>query len=475
MINERQVWRSIFEFIKYTGYEYFTHNADEEDIWLIHRKKGSIKRIVFRKETAQATLFMVQKVIDHFDDIEMSAGVQIKDFEIILVNQTNQITNDMPLNIHVKECNDKLTLDKLLKHHYNAITNKYRDKPVNTYKRLVLNDNVIEKATRKFSPITYILILVNIIVFIYTFFWNITHKVDLAIEKGGLTHFNFVHGDYYRIITSIFLHFDIQHLIFNMMSLFIFGKFIEYYYRKWQYLCIYIGGGIIGNLISLTFDNASVSVGASGAICALIGAFIIYLVFSSKFDKRFILQSFIGVCIFLGASAIFENVNHFAHFGGLFGGMIIATLYYVYQYRTLYFYIMIAGIVIITILLLLNIFSEKEHHIYNEYAKAYMIEGNDDESMRVIRQTIDKGYDNDETYILYGLVKTKQESLSKGLLVWLNAIKKFPDSDRLNYQLALTYRSIDDYQKAEKYINKAIVLNEKDEYIQLKKEIKKFR
>ncbi|QUR95454.1 rhomboid family protein [Macrococcoides canis] len=475
MIEQKKIWKAIYEYTKYSDFEYFTHSEAEDDIWLINRKKGFIKRVIMKKETAQSTLFMVQKIMDHFNDIEDTAGQTINKFEIILVNQTNHFQDNMPNHIFIEQCNDKDDIKRLFGHPYRMLTSKSNDKAMNTYKRSVLNGNMIENAIRKFSPLTYLMMLLNVIIFIFTSIWQHTHKVELIIDKGGLTHFNFVHGDYYRIFTSIFIHFDLQHLLYNMMSLFVFGKLVEYLYTRWQYLCIYFIGGIIGNLISLTFDNVSISVGASGAICALIGALMSYLVFSGKFEKKFLVQTFIGILIFLIASAIFENVNHYAHFGGLFGGLFIASMFFIYRFNKKYFYYMALGLIVILGLLVINIFSEREHHIYNEYAKQYLLEGKDSESIDIIRKTIDKGYQNDETYVLYGLWKTKDESLSNGLLVWLDALKKYPDSEQLNFQLALAYRAMDDYQKAEKYIDRTIAINEKEDYIKLKKEIQEFR
>ncbi|MDJ1111288.1 MULTISPECIES: rhomboid family intramembrane serine protease [Staphylococcaceae] len=475
MIEQKKIWRTIYEYTKYSDFEYFTHGEAEDDIWLINRKKGIIKRVILKKETAQSTLFMVQKIMDHFNDIEDTVGHTINRFEIILVNQTNHFQDNMPNHIFIEQCNDESDLKRLFGHPYQKITGKNKDKAIKTYKKSVLNGNMIENAIRKFSPLTYLIMLLNVVIFILMSIVQHIHKVEMIIDKGGLTHFNFVHGDYYRIITSIFIHFDVQHLLYNMMTLFIFGKLVEYLYTRWQYLCIYFIGGIIGNLISLTFDNISISVGASGAICALIGALMSHLIFSGKFEKKFLIQTFIGILIFLIGSAIFENVNHYAHFGGLFGGLFIASMFFIYRYSKRYFYYMALGLVVILGLLIINIFSEREHHIYNEYAKQYLMEGKDSEGIEIIRKTIDRGYQNDETYVLYGLWKTKDEGLSSGLLVWLDALKKYPNSERLNFQLALAYRAMDDYPKAEKYIDKTITINKKEEYIKLKKEIQEFR
>lgn len=209
---------------------------------------------------------MVQKIMDHFNDIEDTVGHIINRFEIILVNQTNHFQDNMPNHIFIEQCNDESDLKRLFGHPYQKITGKNKDKAIKTYKKSVLNGNMIENAIRKFSPLTYLIMLLNVVIFILMSIVQHIHKVEMIIDKGGLTHFNFVHGDYYRIITSIFIHFDVRHLLYNMMTLFIFGKLVEYLYTRWQYLCIYFIGSIIGNLISLTFDNISISVGASGAI-----------------------------------------------------------------------------------------------------------------------------------------------------------------------------------------------------------------
>ena len=47
------------------------------------------------------------------------------------------------------------------------------------------------------------------------------------LDLGGLVHFNVVHGEWYRLITSMFLHFNFEHILMNMLSLFIFGKIVE--------------------------------------------------------------------------------------------------------------------------------------------------------------------------------------------------------------------------------------------------------
>lgn len=474
MVNDKLIWKHIYEFIKFTDYKFVTTSETLDDIWLFSKKNKTIKRIILSKQTAQSTLFMVQKIMDHHDEIESLVNNAVDHYDLILVNQSVHL-NEMPMNINVVSCEEIDALNQTLHTPFRNLINKTKPQSIAWYQNRVINNNIIDVAMIKFTPITYSLIALNILIFIVMGIWHMLHKVDTLVDKGGLTHFNFVHGDYYRVITSMFLHFDFQHLLFNMMSLFILGKLVEFLYLRRHYLLIYIGGGIFANLVSLAFDTDSISVGASGAICALMGALISYIMFSGKFDKKFILQIFIGAIIYLAISSLFANVNNYAHFGGLFGGLIIGILIFLHILNHKYFKWMAIGFGVIIILLLVNIYTEKEHHIYNEYAKQAIAAGDDAKAKNILSQVMEKGYENDETYIYRGILKTKQESLSNGIAEWKKGLKSYPNSDKLNYQMALAMRSIDNYDAASKYIDKAIALNSQQHYLNLQKEIKEFR
>lgn len=82
-------------------------------------------------------------------------------------------------------------------------------------------------------------------------------------------------GKRYRLFTSMFLHFGIYHLVNNMAVLLFMGDMVEKAVGHWKYLMIYLGSGLVGNLLSLYMDIQSqsniVSAGASGAIYGIIG------------------------------------------------------------------------------------------------------------------------------------------------------------------------------------------------------------
>ena len=129
------------------------------------------------------------------------------------------------------------------------------------------------------EPVTAVLLLLNIIIFLVTDFTGGTDNTIHMLECGAAyPPFILENGEYYRLFTCMFLHFGIEHLANNMLVLFVLGQRLEPVVGKIRFLLIYFLGGIGGNLISLVFDikggNYAVSAGASGAVFAVMGAMI---------------------------------------------------------------------------------------------------------------------------------------------------------------------------------------------------------
>ena len=176
--------------------------------------------------------------------------------------------------------------------------------------------------SQKFKP-TYILIALNIAVYVYTSvaggnFLNTSDDMILLYgQVNGLVIYN---GWYWQLLTSMFVHASITHLVGNMLFLLIFGLRGEEMFSLPEYLLIYFLGGLTGNLLSLAFLPLNVpSAGASGAIFAMFGACTIYA-------RRAVGQSIIGALIyafFLLLLSSGPNVNDSAHIGGLLAGLLI--------------------------------------------------------------------------------------------------------------------------------------------------------
>ena len=176
--------------------------------------------------------------------------------------------------------------------------------------------------SQKFMP-TYILIALNIAFYIYTSvvggdFMNTSGQ--MIWQYGQVSELVLYYGQYYQLLTSMFVHANIAHIAGNMLFLLIFGLRGEEMFSLPEYLSIYFLGGLTGNLLSLLLLPLNVpSVGASGAIFAMFGACTIYA-------RRSVRQSIIGALIyafFLLFLSSGVGVNNYAHIGGLVAGLVM--------------------------------------------------------------------------------------------------------------------------------------------------------
>ena len=137
--------------------------------------------------------------------------------------------------------------------------------------------------------------------------------------------------EYYRLFTSMFLHFDITHLMNNMVTLGVVGLNVEPILGKARLLIVYFFSGLCGNVLSMVFEmwtgDYAISAGASGAIFGLTAA-LLALVILNKGKLGSITKQgmifMIGVNIYLGL--VSEGVDNLAHIGGLLGGFILTLL-----------------------------------------------------------------------------------------------------------------------------------------------------
>jgi len=136
-------------------------------------------------------------------------------------------------------------------------------------------------------------------------------------------------GEYWRLITPIFLHESITHLLFNSLSLVLFGPGLERMLGKGKFISMYLLGGIAANVATLLLAPVNYShLGASGAIFALFGIYF-YMVFFRP-DMLNTANSQIVLTI-LAISLVMTfftgNVNIYAHLFGFLAGTILAPIF----------------------------------------------------------------------------------------------------------------------------------------------------
>jgi rhomboid protease GluP len=189
----------------------------------------------------------------------------------------------------------------------------------------------------KHCIVTLTLIAINIIVYIcmcgsgVSFFDPTATQI---LEWGGSSGMKTVmEGQWWRLITSMFVHIGFIHILMNMYILFDIGSYLEPLIGRFCFISVYVVTGIFGGLLSQAVhgNKMMVEAGASGAIFGIIGAFFA-LITTNLFEKEMKNALFqrVGGLILINIFYGFQSdVNMAAHIGGLISGCIIGYSLYV--------------------------------------------------------------------------------------------------------------------------------------------------
>lgn len=187
-----------------------------------------------------------------------------------------------------------------------------------------------EKENREFEKvfkkkkisITYILMAINIVIFLIGILGLYIGKFDLY-TKLALNRSYVKSGEIYRLLTAVFTHKSIIHLGMNMYALYIIGSQVETYIGKKKYIFVYLFSGITGALLSCVV-NSGWSLGASGAIFGLMGALLYFGIHYRMYLESSLKSSIIPLIISnLALGFIIPNIDNAAHIGGLVGGLFL--------------------------------------------------------------------------------------------------------------------------------------------------------
>jgi len=201
-----------------------------------------------------------------------------------------------------------------------------KDKPqeYKTYTRTKNQAQIIVKV-----PIfLFAIMTVNIVLFFAMESLGGSINILNLINFGAATYQHiFYLGEYYRLLTPIFLHIGAMHLLFNSSSLIIFGIRAERYFGHFRFLIVYILSGVAGNISMILASPNAVGAGASGSIFGVIGALLAYTKVKGKNIENFNSQTLL-IMIAVGTLIGFAtpNISNAAHIGGLVTGFLLGVL-----------------------------------------------------------------------------------------------------------------------------------------------------
>ena len=173
-----------------------------------------------------------------------------------------------------------------------------------------------------------------------TLYWNTNYELTeyLVANQRDV----FTNKEYWRLITTIFVHGEPSHLLSNSIMLLIMGHYVHAFYGKYNFpLLAFISGSLVNALVLLNFENINTNiVGISGVVYYLWGFWLyLYIKIQTHIPilRRFMKVSIVGAVLLI--PEVFEaNVSHLSHFLGFVFGVLIALIYWEVQKKKILSY-----------------------------------------------------------------------------------------------------------------------------------------
>lgn len=178
----------------------------------------------------------------------------------------------------------------------------------------------------KNNPVTVGLIAIQVVVYLLMTLMGGSTNPTVLLRCGALNASLLQAGQWWRLITPVFVHIGFAHILINSITLYFIGMYIEQLYGHWRMLVIYFVSALAGNLLSAYWLPNSLSAGASTAIFGLFGAFIMLgLTFRENQAIRLLGRQFLILVVLNIVTDLFvPGIDLAGHLGGLLGGFLVA-------------------------------------------------------------------------------------------------------------------------------------------------------
>ncbi len=336
--TDEMIMKLLHYFVTVENYSPIVLKGAKNEIWL-EKFDGEYKIVrlvsnyIHNNEQLNMDLYRTKQIMKRIKKKTMSFSINALS---IFVNLGDNVELDIVSEDNIDCANIKTTEDlkkyQFIMDEFPTITKKtnFKEEGLDLFVKLTNDIGEVNKTNQKQAedlfakkdPImTKILITINIVIFVLQLVlgWDV-------VASFGANYAPFVKsGKFYVLFTSMFIHGNLIHLLFNMYALYIIGPQVESFYGKIKYLAIYFGSGILGALLSDIFLQNSISVGASGAIFGLLSSIVYFgyhyrayldTVIRSQIMPLIIFNIFLGIVI--------PNIDTFCHIGGLIGGVLVS-------------------------------------------------------------------------------------------------------------------------------------------------------
>ena len=331
------VMKLLHYFITEKDYNPIILQGVDNEIWLENLEEDvKVVRIVFgyihNDEQFNFDLFKTKRIVKKIKKKTFSFNINVLSFFLDIGDNVTEINKDPNLLSVNAKSEAVIKKNSLVSKNFPDLKKKmtFHEDGFELFMKLTedINKHNMEDASKmekvfkgKFPFITYLLIAINIICFFIPIVFG---QYDTLISMFCVHRPSIRAGQYYRLITGIFLHGNIFHLLFNCYALYVIGSQLESFMGKAKYLIIYLFSGLVGALFSMTFGGRYASIGASGSIFGLMGS-LLYFGYHYRVFLGNVIKSQIIPLILLNLLMGFmvNGVDNFAHIGGLIGGALV--------------------------------------------------------------------------------------------------------------------------------------------------------
>jgi rhomboid protease GluP len=185
-----------------------------------------------------------------------------------------------------------------------------------------------ERRMRRLPPVTLVVVAVLAAIFVLEVALEILDSPEAFLLAGALSRDAVLAGEWWRLVTAVFLHGGVEHLLGNAVALFVLGMVCEHAFGRVQFVFLFLMTGIAGSVVSM-LTSPGPSVGASGAIFGLQGAAVV--VFRAYRDRLLVRDRRIGIVLIvwglytIAQGVLTPYVDNGAHVGGFLAGLVLGS------------------------------------------------------------------------------------------------------------------------------------------------------
>ncbi len=304
----------------------YIHNNEQFEFDLFKTKK--LMKMI-KKKTLSLKMNALSIFVNLNENVDLEKYDDVSKIDIAGINDVNDLNNYNFIIDTFPDITKQMTFTEKGMELFMKLTGDITKKNEGESK---MNEDVF---SMKKPVITYALIIINVIIYFLSNMFGFVD--DFAVNR-----YYIINGEYYRLITGMFLHANLFHLIFNCYALYIIGMQLESFLGKWRYIIVYLLSGLAGSALSI-FMSSGFSVGASGAIFGLLGALLYFGYHYRVYLETVVKSQIIPLIVLNLIIGLMPGIDNWAHIGGLIGG-VFATMFVGIKYKSTKFEMINGGV-----------------------------------------------------------------------------------------------------------------------------------